>query len=242
MLEVVKPDVALRKQFEVNGSWRIKSNDYKCEECNTQHNLLTYLRHFKDKHPEQKKVKCHICQKFYSINSFERHMHCHKKGEFVCDVCGKTILDKSTFLKHREIHSKYLPYKCTLCPYRGRNQHYVKIHMRSHKEKQFKCHLCPQRFINSGNLKRHLLVHAGARPYDCETCKRKYYTKTQLNEHIKSVHLGIMDHICTFCGAGFTMRGSKRSHEINVHNSKKFRHQRMALYEKYDRENVALQN
>lgn len=61
----------------------------------------------------------------------------------------------------RLVHSEDFSYSCPLCPYKGKRQIYLTLHMRTHTgEHPYLCSECPAKFVNSSNLRKHELVHA----------------------------------------------------------------------------------
>ena len=58
-----------------------------------------------------------------------------------------------------------------------------------HKKKLYGCDICGFRSSLKTNLKQHILsVHEGMRRYKCELCDYKCHKKYNLDQHIASVH------------------------------------------------------
>ena len=79
-----------------------------------------------------------------------------------------------------------------------------------HNNIKQKCEFCDKTYGGEGfeaNMKRHLLqCHSNdtdENAVKCNQCDKKFFSKDYLKSHIKAVHDGIKDHLCTLCGRGF---------------------------------------
>ncbi|CAG2119452.1 unnamed protein product, partial [Medioppia subpectinata] len=85
--------------------------------------------------------------------------------QFACDFtgCAKSFVTKKKLTQHRNEHIK--PYACSWPE-------------------------CGHSFGNNRALKAHTNAHEGVRPFGCPTtdCPKAFYSKPQLNSHIKSAH------------------------------------------------------
>lgn len=51
----------------------------------------------------------------------------------------------------------------------------------------FKCPICNYSLTSKDNLKNHINAHNGIRPFECDTCSKKFGTRSVLNRHRKSL-------------------------------------------------------
>ncbi len=61
-------------------------------------------------------------------------------------------------------------------------------------------------------LRSHKLSHSGIRPYECQTCQKRFKCKSDLNQHMKS-HSSETPYECQVCGTRFAYRWSWQQHE-----------------------------
>lgn len=210
-------------------------NKYHCYRCNIDFdNRTMYSEHTKSYGHKNFKVECSICKKKFGMFYIKKHMLSHKPSSeqhYICDVCGKSFVMLAGFNRHKATHGFDLPFRCYLCPYRGRFTESLRMHMRTHTgERPYPCTVCPARFVNKSNLNKHSLTHKSVHNYKCEKCGRGYYGKRDLELHIKVDHSGIKEHVCNICGKAFGYRKQMMKHQLGVHKREKLRSGRMPLY------------
>jgi len=85
--------------------------------------------------------------------------------------------------------------------------------------KVFKCPSCPYESKLKGNLKQHVKrVHLKIVDIRCSQCDASFSFKGDLNRHIKAVHDKIKDISCDKCDASFSKKGGLTQHMKAVHN------------------------
>lgn len=211
------------------------SKKYCCSRCTLDFDSWkSFSEHTKSASHKNFKVECSICKGLYTTIYIKKHILRHRldmEKAFVCDVCGKSFVVLGAFNRHKAIHGDDLPYKCDLCPYKGRFNESLKMHMRTHTgEKPYSCLQCSAKFINKSNLNRHLSTHKSVHDYKCDGCGRGYFRKRELELHIKVYHSGVKEHVCNICGKAFGYRKQMMKHQLQVHKREKLKSGRVPLY------------
>lgn len=140
-------------------------------------------------------------------------------SEYICDICGKRVITKRGIRKHMIDHGadeirparKHL---CTVCGIWLSSGHNLNIHDKVvHKqERDFPCPHCDRSFSFAHHLRAHINRHTGYRPHTCQTCNKNFFELSNLNEHIKSVHLNVKRYICSICSKTFSRSGNLSAH------------------------------
>lgn len=217
-----------------------------CKICNKNLHPDYLPVHMKHQHGEGAKLKpnakiqCPICKQLYAQRYYKQHckvQHSTENVGYMCDQCGKMFTYQYKLNIHRLTHSKALPFKCSYCPYRGRNKELLKIHVRTHTgDYPYKCTQCNVRCITKSNLNSHMKRHRGPVDFFCDNCSRGFYTKLELERHISVKHLGIRNHICKLCGVAFGYKRCMVAHTRKVHKVAKGLGKPKASYLKYEEE------
>ncbi|KYQ55306.1 Transcription factor IIIA, partial [Trachymyrmex zeteki] len=187
---------------------------YKCKEClmlmSTLHNLK---RHYKRMHSE-KKLSCKECgiafNKRYQLVNHQAEQH--SKSMYKCDKCTKSFGTLSIFDRHRKTHEKHYP--CSECSEKFENLMLLNAHTKAKHVTTYKCDTCGKVFLNKDHLREHCKIHFEDRlvlpcPYD--NCHRTYFFKSNLDEHIRSTHLG-KKFYCDICSMGLTTKANLIRH------------------------------
>lgn len=187
------------------------------------------------------KIQCPICNQLYAQHYYKQHCKMQHSTEenmgYMCDQCGKMFTYLYKLNIHRLTHTKALPFKCSYCPYRGRNKELLKIHERTHTgDYPYKCTECNVQCITKSNLNSHMKRHRGPVDFLCDNCSRGFYTKLELERHISVKHLGIRNHICKICGMSFGYKRCMVAHTRKVHKVAKGLGKPKASYLKYEEE------
>ncbi|XP_026754178.2 zinc finger protein 761-like [Galleria mellonella] len=203
---------------------------YHCLKCNLSfENITEYKEH------KNMKITCSICNKSYEHSYMKIHRALHDtqirlQNSYMCDICGKLCHRKGWFTRHRETHFYSLPYKCSLCPYKGRFPDTLKAHMRTHTgEKPFQCTECSYRSSCKSNLNKHMAIHRD-KQFKCNLCEHVFSTKRNLEVHLKHSHMGIKEHVCDICNKAFSSRNKMNFHQIRIHKREKRRSGLTPLY------------
>lgn len=81
---------------------------------------------------------------------------------------------------------------------------------------QFECDVCVYKTKSRSHLRQHLQRHAGARKFACSQCPKKFYTTSEVKQHVRGVHTGEKPFICDICSVGFAIRTNLQQH-IRIH-------------------------
>ncbi|KAL1457945.1 hypothetical protein WDU94_008125 [Cyamophila willieti] len=173
---------------------------------------------------------CPTCMKVYTSDLYlKSHLNVckYKKGTttFKCEACLKFYSSKRTLEMHLQGHMGVI-YKCEQCGKSFSHQRDVYRHRNiEHLGIVFRCEPCDKNFTDDRGLLRHKnLVHGSKKrvQYSCDTCGKTYSRKTDLHDHIQSVHYGL-SYSCDSCGRTFTTKGGVERHQKT---SKETRHQK----------------
>ncbi|KAL1828840.1 hypothetical protein ACET3Z_007252 [Daucus carota] len=144
--------------------------------------------------------------------------------EHICPEpgCGKVFKYASKLKKHEDSHVKLESTEayCTDpgCMKYFTNEQCLKAHIQS-CHRHITCEFCGTKQLKK-NIKRHLLTHDVKPPSErmkCSfnDCLHTFSSKSNLNQHIKAVHLQQRPFVCSIhgCGMRFTFKHVKDKHE-----------------------------
>jgi hypothetical protein len=90
--------------------------------------------------------------------------------------------------------------------------------------KKFNCDQCEKSFGHKSNLNKHVkTVHLKQKNFKCEHCEKSFGQKGHLKVHIKTIHLNQKNFHCDQCDISFGQKGNLKAHNTSVHlNQKNF--------------------
>ncbi|CAI0470700.1 unnamed protein product [Linum tenue] len=206
------------------------------DDCHSSYRRKDHLIRHSLKH-EGKLFKCPIesCSKeFMYQGNVKRHvegMHIESSndtgGEKQCVCkepgCGKAFKFPSKLQKHQYSHVK-LDSVEAMCLELGCNKHFsnekcLRAHIQT-AHRYMNCVICGSKQLRK-NIKRHLRTHeAGSETTErvaChhDGCSLTFSSKTNLNQHVKAVHLHVKPYGCSFpgCGKRFSYKHVRDNHE-----------------------------
>lgn len=150
---------------------------------------------------KQRYLDCPDCTVKF-VNSCEMDVHyniVHNTKSEKCDICQKVFKDVKTVKDHK-----------------------ISVHTNDFSAFNFRklCDICG---LAKRKFENHYVIHFDVRAFKCQLCSCDYKTKTMLEDHIRTVHMGEKRHKCVYCEKRFSYAADKARHEIGVH-TKKFKH------------------
>jgi len=107
-------------------------------------------------------------------------------------------------------------------PYSRQTNNYSSIAaaIRQVTEKEYKCETCGRRYASRTSLKRHIRSHTGERMYSCSYCGKLCPDMATLNAHVRK-HTGEKPFVCPIpeCGRRFSQKGNCNRHVQQTHGS-----------------------
>lgn len=191
----------------------------------------------------KEEFQCAICcDKFAEFKTLNQHMNVHFQN-FICEQCGTGFITperlrthafshesgslkifRSTNAKNEHyatVHMQVKRHRCPHCPetfrnYFQRNKHITNVH--GLKLKEFKCTMCPKVFTLSGKLGVHIrTVHLKVKRHACDVCEWKFYSKSELKEHMIR-HGGERKFQCNICKKAYARKYTLREH-MRIHDN-----------------------
>ncbi|KAK7495146.1 hypothetical protein BaRGS_00013556, partial [Batillaria attramentaria] len=122
-----------------------------------------------------------------------------ERKDFLCDSCGTTCKDKSTFLRHMATHYPDVPaslavkrFKCELCSYSTNYRGYIQRHVLARhtpepRPRPFVCDQCGKSYLDRSMLSQHRQqIHVRDKTFHCHFCPKFFYQKRLLTQHLRT--------------------------------------------------------
>lgn len=117
-----------------------------------------------------------------------------------------------------QIMSNYPPQEDALQPIN--NQEFIVPATHSSLiDRPFECETCKKRFTQKSHLKTHYRTHTQEKPYQCKFCPKKFSQSGNLRTHYR-IHTGEKPFICEFCSKGFSQKAPLKAH-VRTHTGEK---------------------
>ena len=200
--------------------------DHQCIHCNKSFCFPKQLKmHIFCVHEDHPENKCEPCGKtFYYRTALEKHILITHEGrkDHICESCGKSFGEKNSLKHHVDKQHKGVRYMCESCGKSCKDKSWLKKHISDVHEgqgKKFPCNRCDEVFYTAIDMKRHRM----AKHMDCEQCGKKFEGPNaagMLRCHIRSVHEGVRNYVCSTCGKAFFNNNDMVRHVDSVHLKK----------------------
>ncbi|XP_075989400.1 uncharacterized protein LOC142985244 [Anticarsia gemmatalis] len=224
--------------------FKFDTDAMKCCKCPSVFERFKMLQEHMNTH--YRNYICDVCDLGFLIKgSLIRHLATHKLGTFKCSFCHKTY---DTVLK-KKYHEKAVhilmsmtsvcsycnerfptnfkkedhlaavhgicieKYKCRACDKTFKRKGALSIHTRKDHlmERNHKCVQCDMKFFTSTQLQQHMVKHTGVKAFKCTVCCKSYGRRKTLAEHMK-IHNDVKRFKCEHCGHAFVQKCAWKSH------------------------------
>ncbi|CAK8676218.1 unnamed protein product [Clavelina lepadiformis] len=233
---------------------QLQARPHKCRSCPESfleaHHLQDHVKAVHSNNDGQGGLRytCSECQ-----NSFDNggHLNYHiymahtvqgsRTMPHICNECGKSFMKPNLLNAHmKNVHgttnsiasnsnvtntqfSLQLPdagkqYACTDCDKVFKLPLYLKQHMLSSHDKPHKCEECGKGFGRRSDLNRHMRgVHMRERPHCCNKCGWTFAEAGNLKHHMLAVHSKEKNFRCSVCSKCFSISSYLKTHMVRVH-------------------------
>jgi KRAB domain-containing zinc finger protein len=205
-----------------------KERSFKCEICSSTFFSKYELKNHENTH--NKSFNCTLCDGKFAVKlSLTEHLMLHADpNAFKCELCGRCLSESGSLKRHmKTFHKdgktivKATEFFCKICSKEYRDAKTLYNHERTHGERK-NCLIC-FKSCSCFNLSTHMKMHElkqQEKSFKCEKCNKTFYTKKQLNIHIKC-HLKLWT--CDLCGKKEATKGYLKIHLMVHFNPKAFK-------------------
>ncbi|XP_035793396.1 zinc finger protein OZF-like [Anopheles albimanus] len=147
------------------------------------------------------------------------------EGNYLCTVCGRSFLTKSTLDNHEKVHNPHPDeFRCTVCEKRfsskgNLHNHTVRFHTgtaagtRQQQAPPCVCAVCGESFKTPNYLETHARRHTGEKPFQCKDCGKRFAHSSAHQRHRQVHDTARPTFCCERCGKTFTSQSGLVIHE-----------------------------
>lgn len=144
------------------------------------------------------------------------------RNRYKCHLCEKEYTYLHYLKQHLKKHKdNTLMHACDVCGHEFKLRQNLLAHKRVHTgEKPYVCKLCGKSFNQPYYMTVHMRIHQKQKPYACELCGVAFVTSSHLGRHMKS-HNNIKPHKCNLCEKAFILPGHLNDHIRSQHTGER---------------------
>lgn len=177
---------------------------YVCERCWKRFkHKNTFITHVQNCTESEIRYSCLYCD-YRATQRIHLHEHIQARhprrvGQHQCPQCKRRYIHKQSLISHlRHECGQEKPFACEFCDYRAKLKHHLKehrenVHLRPKEAvPQHACPQCKRRYYHKRHLTNHLRNECGQEPkFQCNFCNYRCKTKTSLHLHIRRLHFSL---------------------------------------------------
>ena len=92
----------------------------------------------------------------------------------------------------------------------------------TNENKSYGCEFCDSKFTQKSNMKQHIeTVHKGTKSYICEFCNSTFSRNSNRKTHIKTIHEKKKPFKCDVCNRSFAIKSTLQKHIRSIHGDDK---------------------
>ncbi len=194
-----------------------REKSFKCATCDKQFVSAKSLSVHQRLHSDE--YKCNLCAYVTTSKLYLRqHTRKHEgvKTSFSCDICQKCFAQKSSLLRHENLHltNKGRSFRCSICGLYLRSRFELLSHMVGHTvvAPSYTCEICDKRFKSNRVLVAHVKSHFPTTvKFVCDICDKVFRKAYDLRVH-KETHSSYKPNECFHCGKRFSYKNTLVRH------------------------------
>ncbi|GAB0086547.1 hypothetical protein DMENIID0001_006330 [Sergentomyia squamirostris] len=214
--------VSRKKKHEKSSS---SSSEMDCTRCKIGFpNISEYSNHLRTVHiAEPTHYTCLVC---YKVFSGQDHLQQHKNEQASCNIPSKPVnIERTVPKKKIQVLKKktHVQYKCSLCLTSYTSLVLVRNHMHLHHTPAV-CQHCGKVFTGRSRLRCHIKRHRNKndrftkkvfqdQEFKCPKCLIDFSSKTDFDDHLRTVHLPIVEYLCLECSEVFPDKAKLEHHK-----------------------------
>jgi hypothetical protein len=180
-----------------------------CKPCGNDYSSKAYLLEHQQSETACKSFQCNDCQERFRSQVL---LSTHKCGE-VCFLCNDEFANKFALQQHMlDAHKRLRHFQCPDCGVLFLDKPSMTRHQRSLTAcKPFNCESCSRKFASKELLDAHV-CRAKGRDLVCPHCERRYTFWDSFAVHMDAIHARTPRFQCQACGVAFPRQSQLKKH------------------------------